>query len=123
AAAVLGLLFLRVPESRDRESSEGLDVAGAALVTMGLGGVVFALIESSHRGFRDPWIVGTLVLGLVALIAFVVVEARGAAPSVPLGLFRSRAFTARNLLTLLLYGAIAAALFFLPLDFIQVHGY
>jgi EmrB/QacA subfamily drug resistance transporter len=123
AAAVLGLLFWRVPESRNPESSERLDVAGAALVTMGLGGVVFALIESSHRGFRDPWIVGALVLGVVTLVAFVVVEARGSAPMVPLGLFRSRAFTGANLLTLLLYGAIGGTLFFLPLDFIQVHGY
>ena len=123
AAAVLGLLFWRVPESRAPETSELLDVAGAALVTMGLGGVVFALIEPSLRGFRDPWIVGALVLGVVALIAFVVVEARGSAPMVPLRLFRSRAFTGANLLTLLLYGALGGTLFFLPLDLIQVHGY
>jgi MFS family permease len=41
----------------------------------------------------------------------------------PLTLFRSRTFTAVNLLTLLLYGALGGALFFVPFSLIQVHGY
>jgi EmrB/QacA subfamily drug resistance transporter len=123
AAAVIALLFWRVPESRDPEVSGPLDAGGAALASLGLGGIVFGLIESSHYGWSDRRIVGALGLGVLASIAFVWVERRAAAPMVPFALFRSRDFLGTNLLTLFLYGALGAAFFFLPLVLIQVHGY
>ena len=52
AAAVLFLLA-RVPESRN-PSPKRLDLWGASLITVGLGGLVFGLIESSRRGWSDP---------------------------------------------------------------------
>jgi predicted MFS family arabinose efflux permease len=67
--------------------------------------------------------VAPLALGVVALAAFVVAEARQKAPMLPLSLLASRPFTAANLLTFTLYGALAMALFALPLVLIQVHGY
>ncbi len=123
AATVLGMLFWRVPESRDPEATGHLDWAGAALVTAGLGGIVYALVESSRLGWRDPHVCGALVVGVAALLAFAPVEARSPSPMVPLALFRSRDFTGANLLTLLLYGALGSLFFFLPLNLIQVHGY
>jgi len=54
---------------------------------------------------------------------FIWEEARTPAPILPLALFRSRTFTAVNLLTLLLYGALGGALFFLPFALIQVEGF
>ena len=49
AVVVLALTFFRVPESRNQEQKhESLDWPGALLITVGLGGVVFALIEPSH---------------------------------------------------------------------------
>jgi predicted MFS family arabinose efflux permease len=116
------LLLMRVPESRDPHARR-LDPAGAALVTLGLGGVVFGLIESSRRGWGDPAVVAGLVGGTVALAAFVLVESRSTHPMLPLTLFRSREFTAANLLTFFLYGALTTVFFFLPLGLIQKHGY
>src|SRR5262249_41612329 len=87
------------------------------------GGVVFALIESSNRGWRDPVVIAALSLGLSALVSFLAVEAYSRAPMLPLGLFRSRNFSGANLLTLLLYGALSGGLFFLPLYLLQVQGY
>jgi MFS family permease len=42
---------------------------------------------------------------------------------VPLELFKSRAFTGANVLTLFLYAAIGAFFFLYPMNLIQVHGY
>jgi len=74
---------------------------------------------------RISWalVLGTLALGVVALLAFLLVEARSSAPMVPLTLFRSPTFSGANLLTLLLYGALSGVTFFLPFDLIQVQGY
>jgi len=121
AAAVL-LLLRRVPESRNPEARE-LDLAGASLVTVGLGGLVFGLIESSRRGWADPAVLAGLAVGGVALTAFLAVEARAKSPMLPLGLFRSPTFAGANALTFFLYGALACVFFFLPLDLIQVQGY
>jgi predicted MFS family arabinose efflux permease len=63
------------------------------------------------------------LVGVVLLAVFFVVESRSSAPMLPLGLFRSRTFSGANLMTLFLYGALSAVLFFLPLDLIQVQHY
>jgi EmrB/QacA subfamily drug resistance transporter len=121
AVVVLWISSRYVPESRGQARST--DWLGASLATLGLGGVVFALIESASRGWAAPAVLGALVIGVLALLGFVALEARVAAPMLPLGLFRSRNFAGANLLTLLLYAAIGGALFFLPLNLIQVQGY
>jgi predicted MFS family arabinose efflux permease len=122
---VIALRF--VPESRDPEAPGRLDFAGATLATLGLGGITFGLIESSHLGWTNPRVAGALALGLAALPGFLAVEARAkdwkTPPMMPLSLFRSRAFAGANLLTLWLYAALGGALFFLPFNLIQVHRY
>src|SRR5206468_8058476 len=122
AVAVLGLLFWRVPESRDLDATGPLDWLGAALVTAGLGGIVYGLVESSRLGWQ-PRLVLALAGGGGALLAFGALEARSHSPMVPLAIFRSRSFTGANVVTLLLYGALGGAFFFLPLDLIQAQGY
>jgi EmrB/QacA subfamily drug resistance transporter len=122
ALVVLAITLLRVPESRD-PGARRLDLPGAALAAVGLGGVVFGLLESSKVGLGDPLVVGSMVVGVVALGAFLVVEGRGLEPMMPLSLFRSRNFAGANAFTLLFYFALGGTLFFLPLNLIWVHGY
>ena len=123
ALAVLGLLVLFVPESRDEKDSGRVDLFGAGLATLGLGGLVFGLIESSRLGFSNPLVIATMCGGIIMSAAFIVVEARVRNPMMPLQLFRSRNFAGANLLTLFLYAALAGTLFFFPLNLIQVQGY
>jgi EmrB/QacA subfamily drug resistance transporter len=123
AVIVLSVLFWRVPESRDEEDVASLDWLGALLATLGLGAIVYALIQAGSAGLGNPLILGTLALGVVALLAFILVEMRVKSPMMPLGLFRSRTFSGANLLTFLLYAALGATLFFLPFNLIRVQGY
>jgi EmrB/QacA subfamily drug resistance transporter len=123
AAAVIAIAFRHVPESRNVEVQGKLDWPGALLVTLGLGGVVYGLIESSNAGWLQARILASLLLGVAALGAFVAVEISQEAPMMPTRLFRSRTFTGANLLTFLLYGALGGSLFFVPLNLIQVQGY
>jgi EmrB/QacA subfamily drug resistance transporter len=123
ACVVLALTLWRVPESRNVRAGTRLDWPGAGLGTIGLGGIVYALIESSRRGWHDPALMVALFAGGCALIAFVVVEAHSSAPLLPLSLFRFRDFSGVNLLTLFLYSALTGLLFFFPLNLIQVQGY
>ena len=123
AVVVLGILFWRVPESRDTEDSPRVDWWGSLLATLGLGGIVYGLIESGHLGLGSPPVLGALAVGVLALIVFLLVEARSTAPMLPLSLFRSRTFSGANLLTLFLYAALGGTLFFVPFNLIAVQGY
>jgi EmrB/QacA subfamily drug resistance transporter len=123
AAVTLAIAFWQVPESRGEMRGKRLDWPGALLVTAGLGLIVFALLESSNHGWRDWRVVGGLAAGVAALVLFVFVESRSAAPILPLELFSIGNFTGANMLTLFLYAALGGAMFFLPLNLIQVQGY
>jgi EmrB/QacA subfamily drug resistance transporter len=123
AVAVIVIALRWVPESRDPEASGRLDWLGALLATLGLGGVTYGLIESSHLGWTHPGVLGGLGIGAVSLAGFLAVEARTPQPMMPLSLFRSRTFTGANLLTFWLYAALGGVLFFLPFNLIQVQGY
>lgn len=122
AVIVLAILFWRVPESRD-EDAKKLDWWGAMLVTVGLGTLVYGLIESSHLTLSHPKVISAIAVSILALLAFIFVEAKNPAPMMPLSLFRSRTFSGANLLTLLLYTALSGILFFFPFNLIQVQGY
>ena len=122
AAVTLFITLRFVPESRDPRAGS-LDFVGAALVTLGLAGLVFGLLEAPRFGVGHPVIVLSLLAGVALLAAFIGFEARSSAPMLPLGLFRSRTFAGANLLTLLLYAAMSGAMYFLPFALIQVHHY
>ena len=120
AAVILAITFWHVPESRNEAEEGPLDWLGALLATLGLGGLVYGLIEAPQRGWTSPTILVSLAVGVMLLIAFVLVEERTREPMLPLKLFRSRTFTGANILTFLLYGALGGGLFFIPLNLIQV---
>ena len=122
-ALLIILISLRhVAENFGGENSR-VDWVGASLAVLGLGSLVYGLIESSQAGFSNRKIVIVLIASAVLLIAFCFVESRLAHPMLPLALFRSRIFAGTNLLTLLLYAALGGTLFFLPLNLIQVQQY
>src|SRR5213080_580494 len=122
ALLVIFISLGSVPESSDKESA-GLDWWGAIVGTLGLGALVYGLIESSRLGFGDRSLIAALVVAIALLALFFIVEARIPHPMLPLSLFRSRMFAGANLLTFLLYGALGGTLFFLPLNLIQVQHY
>jgi EmrB/QacA subfamily drug resistance transporter len=123
AVAVLAISLWKVPESREKEHHGPLDWPGAALATIGLGGVVYGLIESPRLGFSNRLVLLTLIGGAVSLVLFLYNEMRAKNPMVPLQLFRDRDFSGANILTLLLYAALSGTFFFFTLNLIQIQHY
>lgn len=121
-AAVVLLIIWRLPRM-EQNARGSVDWWGTLLVTLGLGGVVFAFIEAPARGWTSMPVATAAIGGVLALIAFVFVERRVENPIVPFTLFRSPSFSGANALTLLLYAALSAATFLLPFNLIQVQGY
>jgi EmrB/QacA subfamily drug resistance transporter len=123
AVIVIALSLRCMSESRDDTRSSRVDWTGAVLAVLGLGGIVYGLLEWPRPEASRSIVLATTGGGIVALTAFVIVERRVAAPMLPLGLFRSRTFTLANVLTLLLYGALGTVLWLVPLNLIQVQHY
>lgn len=104
-------------------AKERIDWLGASLGVVGLGGTVFALIEQGRFGWSSPVVYIPLVVGLVALIAFVWWEHRAPQPMLPLSLFRARNFAAGNLATLFIYAAFSLGPFAITIFLQEFAGF
>ncbi len=123
AAATAALVAYAVPRREQTSPRARVDVAGALLCVLGLGGPVFALIEEPKHGFGSPLILAPLLTGMALLVVFVGWERRAPRPMLPLGLFARRNFTFANLETLTVYAALTTFTFFLVLFVQQIAGY
>lgn len=110
---VVILALRHIPETRDDSLKGDVDYAGAGLAVIALGAISWALIEGPARGFDEPVVVAGLVIGLLSVALFLLRERRAAEPMLPLELFRSRTFSAANMITFVVYGAFGGALFLL----------
>jgi EmrB/QacA subfamily drug resistance transporter len=118
------LWLLAILHHRDvRNPDAKVDWAGAILCTVGLGGTVFALIEQDRLGWSNPVIWGSAVIGVAALIGFLVRQATARYPLMPLDLFRVRNFWAGNIATAFVYGALGIAGLVLGVFLQQVAGW
>jgi EmrB/QacA subfamily drug resistance transporter len=109
----------RVPETRDPTVTGAMDVRGAALAALGLGGLTFALIQAPKEGIGSPAVLTALIAGLIASVLFLRTERRSKQPMLPLGIFSSAQFTSANLLTFVVYAALGGV-FFLLIVFLQI---
>ncbi len=112
-----------VPESRDEQATANFDWLGAAVVALAVGGLAFGAIYGQQRAWRDPIGYIALAVGVVATIALPILMKRSKHPLIPLELFRSRNFAVTNLSTLLIYGALYVAFYYLVLFQIGTIGY
>jgi EmrB/QacA subfamily drug resistance transporter len=116
-----------VPESRDESEHHGFDVLGAVLAALTLAGLTYALTEAPAHGSKVPAVIAAAV-GAAAGVAFVWLErrrsaGRGTSPMLPLDIFRSRQFTAVNVVTFIVYGGMSVQFFLLVVDLQVVAGY
>ena len=118
--ALLPFLRIRIPESYGPDRA--LDLRGLALVTPGLLGLVWGLINGNGHGWGSPEIVGALASGVALVAAFVAWELRAAEPMLPMGFFRDRAFAAGNAAALLMNFGMFGALFLLTQFFQTAQG-
>jgi len=121
--AVTLLLLRRVEEPAGVPGGARVDVLGAILAAVGLGGPVFALIEQGRFGWGSPVVYLPMLIGLVSFAAFLWWEARAPQPMMPLGLFRVRNFAVGNIATVGIYAALNLGFFLFALYLQQVGGF
>ncbi|MGN9780447.1 MFS transporter [Nonomuraea sp. ZG12] len=116
AVLVVLVTARHVPESRDELVTGRFDVLGSLLAALSLAGVTYGLIQ-----FDAP---APLIAGILLGVAFVVVQVRRSPDAlVPVGMFRDRVFTAVNVVTLIMYGAMGVAFFLLAVQLQVVSGF
>ena len=120
AIVAVTITLRHVPESR-ANTSQPIDGWGAFLAALGLTAVSWALIESDNGVGASQVVSG--VIGVGAIVAFLIVESRSSHPMLPLRLFRNRTFSGTNATTLAVYAALGAALFLVVLELQIALGY
>ncbi|MBN1992806.1 MAG: DHA2 family efflux MFS transporter permease subunit [Anaerolineae bacterium] len=121
--AALLITWHFVPESKSDTIPESQDWPGAGLITAGLGGLIFGLIEGPRRGWADPLVWISIAVSLVCLLGFVVVENKAKHPMIPFSLFKHRTFSGITLVTFVLYFAMSGVFFFLTLNLQQIQKF
>jgi EmrB/QacA subfamily drug resistance transporter len=116
----VALAYARLEETHGPQGR--LDLVGLGLASGGLLGLVWAVIHGNDQGWTDPQIVAAFAVGAALLVAFVLWESRAAAPMLPLHMFRSRAFAAANIASLLMYFGMFGSIFLLSQFFQVVQG-
>ena len=124
AVGAIAIALYAIPAATRTASPARLDLAGAALATATIAGLTWGLTEGAGPGGWTAPAIAAIVAGCLFAAGFLWVERRqGERAMTPLALFGSRPIVALNLLTLLLYGAVAAFMLLLPYLLITVVGY
>jgi EmrB/QacA subfamily drug resistance transporter len=123
AAVVIAVALRRVPESRNPDAPRRPDVAGAVTATASLAGMTYGFTAWPALGATSAPVVLALTVGFGAMLTFVLVERRTRHPMLPLEVFRSKAFTAANLVTFAVYAALGGVFFLLVLNLQVVAGF
>lgn len=121
--AVTMYLLRGVKDTKKSKTRTPVDIVGALLCALGLGGPVFALIEQPNYGWGSPLIYLPLAIGVLLFTAFLVYEARSKHPMLPLGIFRNHNFSVGNIATLGIYAGLSIATFLIVVFLQQVSGY
>ena len=122
----LGIIcaYLGINNFQESQSEKGrrLDLVGAALAVVLLAGITYGLIEGPGNHWSAQSVI-PLTVGLILIPVFVWFESRSRDPMVRLALFKSRNFTGSNIMTFLMYGALAGFTFILPIYLQTKIGY
>jgi EmrB/QacA subfamily drug resistance transporter len=122
----IGLLAAPLVLTRIRESfgsDTRLDIGGLALVTGGAFGIVWGLVRGNAAGWDSLEVVGTLAAGVLLVAAFIAWELRAREPMLPMGFFRSRAFTGGNAAIFFTFASLFTGVFFFAQLLQTVLGY
>ena len=140
---IVGVL-LTVPETKELGGPKGMDILGTVLITLGLAGIVFALIEGLRYGWLKPissftigsweWpftsisiVTVSAVVGIASIVLFIVLErsraSSGKVVVVDLRLFNIRTFGAGNIVAAVVSLGEFGLLFALPLFLQATRGY
>jgi len=120
---VISLVLLKQLTLEDTKTQKSIDTLGIILGAIGLGGIVYALIEQGNDGWGSPLIWGTFTVGVAAMIGFIVHERRTKEPMLPFELFTVRNFSVGNLATFFVYAALSLQGFLIVIFLQQVAGY
>jgi MFS family permease len=114
AVAAATIAVAQVPAAPSRREAtrppRAVDYPGAALASVGLGGLTAALVFAPRHGL-STLVLGTGAAGVLGMAGFLLLERRTPQPLLPLHLFASRQFSGTNVVTLLVYTALGTFFF------------
>lgn len=118
----LFLTFRYIPESRNKDARK-IDLLGTFFIFFSLLGISFGLLSVSNLGWNNPQIIGSIFIGILSFILFIITEKKTKEPLVPFHIFSTALVRGANLATLFLYFALNGVIFFLVLNFQQIQHY
>ncbi|MDO5844054.1 MAG: DHA2 family efflux MFS transporter permease subunit [Methanocorpusculum sp.] len=120
-AVILG--FIVLPKDKSEKSSmKGFDVSGAALIFIGLAGILFGVSEGNTQGWTSVPVIVSLILGIVCVVGFIIRELKAKQPVLDLRLFKNKTFLILNIIFIIMFFTFAGANYLLPFYLQYVQG-
>ena len=122
----IGLLLLPLALRRLNESHgpyASLDLPGLALASAGLFGIVWGVVRGNGQGWTSLEVLGSILVGLALVVAFLVWERRTPTPMLPLRFFANRTFSAANAASFFMFFGMFGAIFLLAQSLQIVQGF
>lgn len=118
------MIILAVKYLPGFETTKGrFDIAGAITSTLGMGALVYGIINAGEIGWMGPTTIWPIVVGALVLVAFVINEWKSKQPIMPLRLFASAVRSSAAVARLLFAGTMIAFFFFMTQFFQGVYGW
>jgi EmrB/QacA subfamily drug resistance transporter len=117
------ILVSRLEYTESTAARTKVDIVGIILGAVGLGGIVYALIEQSNYGWANPLVYSTFIIGIISLLSFIRHEKTTKQPMLPLNVFKVRNFGIGNISTFFIYAALSLQGFILVIFLQQVAYY
>jgi EmrB/QacA subfamily drug resistance transporter len=119
--ALIAGIYL-IPTSRDPHAPR-IDIPGALLSILGLGSLLFAIIEGPARGWTDSLVLGGFVVGLGMVATFIAWELHTETPMLDMRFFKNPRFSVANAAITLTFFAMFGSMFLMTQYWQLVHGY
>jgi EmrB/QacA subfamily drug resistance transporter len=117
------LAFPLIAPDQGRDKARRFDLPGALTATLGVGLLVFALVQGPSLGWGSPAVLAASAASVLSLAAFAVSERRGREPLLPLGLLANRNLGTAVVIAFLFWATFGSVLYFLSLYLQDVRGY
>ncbi|SHM56893.1 MFS transporter [Cryptosporangium aurantiacum] len=112
-----------LPKSKNSTGHHRFDIAGVVLLALGMLAIVYAVVQGESWGWGSPKTLGTLLLGVLILLVFVLAEKNLEHPLLPMRLFRNRSLAIGTVITAVNFFALLGTIFYVLLYLQNVRVY
>ncbi|MDL4843238.1 MDR family MFS transporter [Aquibacillus rhizosphaerae] len=121
AALVLLLGILLLKDKKEKVNIR-LDILSLLLSSAGFGGILYGFSSAGNKGWGNPLVYGTIIVGVVSLTTFILRQSKLERPMLNFSIFKYPMFALSSSITMVLNMAMFSGMLLLPIYVQTIRG-